>query len=297
MRATGLRFPEGPLWIGDRLFVVEIERGTLTPIDNLSEAIEVAWPGPNGAAVGNDGSVFICCNGGEAFKLHPKGWLLPDVNHDGTATFGAICRVDADLSNCEVLYRYCGGAPLNSPNDIAVASDGSLLFTDMGRRRGNLRDLGAVYRASPDGGSIERIIFPVETPNGIGLSPEGDRLYVAETITRSVLWWPVQDGVVQTRSDLPRSGGHLLAVVGRDCGLDSLAVDAEGNVLVGAVGRDSGVVVISPAGEVIETLVVDDPFPTNVCFGPDGSRTMYVTLSGSGRVVELPWHCDGAVNI
>ncbi len=65
-------------------------------------------------------------------------------------------------------------------------------FTDHGKVRARERDHGGIYYAAPDGSSIREVIYPLESPNGVGLSPDGDRLYVAETHTGRVYWWPVE---------------------------------------------------------------------------------------------------------
>jgi gluconolactonase len=75
---------------------------------------------------------------------------------------------------------------------------------------------------------------------------------------------------------------------------DSLAVDGDGNVCVATLGLQSaGVTVISPSGEVVRQVLTGDPITTNVCFGGDGLRTAYITLSGTGRLVSMQWPCAG----
>ena len=58
---------------------------------------------------------------------------------------------------------------------------GGFWFTDLGKSYDRLKDRGAVYYAKPDGSHIEQMVFPIETPNGIGLSPDEKTVYVAET--------------------------------------------------------------------------------------------------------------------
>jgi gluconolactonase len=82
------------------------------------------------------------------------------------------------------------------------------------------------------------------------------------------------------------------------CGLpglqlfDSLGVDSDGNVVVATLVTGA-LTVISPAGEVLDQVMLGDPMVTNVCFGGDDLRTAYATLSGSGRLVSIPWPRPG----
>jgi gluconolactonase len=74
--------------------------------------------------------------------------------------------------------------------------------------------------------------------------------------------------------------------------LDSLAVDSAGNVVVGTL-VNGGLTVISPEGEVIDFVALADVMVTNVCFGGDDLRTAFATLSGTGKLVSLPWPRPG----
>jgi gluconolactonase len=75
---------------------------------------------------------------------------------------------------------------------------------------------------------------------------------------------------------------------------DSLAVDGDGNVCVATLGlQTSGITVISPQGEVLEQIPTGDPLTTNICFGGPDFRTAYITLSGTGRLVSMPWPYKG----
>jgi gluconolactonase len=129
-------------------------------------------------------------------------------------------------------------------------------------------------------------------PNGIGLSPEGDRLYVAETPTARVFWFEIEGpGRIKPNPFTP-NGGHLLVTLPGLKMLDSLAVDAEGNVCVATL-MDGGITIISPDGGRVEFVPTGDPMTTNIAFGGDALRTAYLTLSGSGRLVSAAWPTPG----
>ena len=146
-----------------------------------------------------------------------------------------------------VLYTECDGHPLMGPNDLVFDTAGGMWFTDHGKIRARERDHGGVYYAAPDGSSIAEVAYPLESPNGIGLSPEGDRLYVAETHTGRVYWWPVEGPGRLGKPNPLGAGGLLLAGVAGMQLFDSLGVDSAGNVVVGTLAN-GGLTVIPPGG-------------------------------------------------
>jgi gluconolactonase len=293
--ATGLQFPEGPAWREDgTLLCVELKRGTVDRVHPDGTVEVVASPGgsPNGLAVGPDGAVYVCNSGGwdfhEVMGLTIPGTELPS-HHSG----GRIERVDLATGDVTVLYTECDGHPLIGPNDIVFDAAGGMWFTDHSRNRERDRPHGGVYYAQPDGSSIREVLYPLEAPNGIGLSPDGSRLYVAETHTGRLFAWNLSaPGVAEVPGGPAGPGGELL------CGLpgmqlfDSLGVDGDGNVVVGTLVTGA-LTVVSPQGEVLDQALLGDPMVTNVCFGGDGLRTAFATLSGTGRLVSFEWPRPG----
>ena len=178
------------------------------------------------------------------------------------------------------------------PNDLVFDTAGGMWFTDHGKIRARERDHGGVYYAAPDGSQIREVIYPIESPNGVGLSPDGDRLYVAETHTGRVYWWPVE-GAGAVGKPMPIGHGvTLLAGLPGMQLLDSLAVDSAGNVVVGTL-VNGGLTVISPEGDPVEHVALPDLLVTNVCFGGDDLRTAFVTCSGTGKLVSFAWPRPG----
>jgi gluconolactonase len=294
--ARGLEFPEGPVAMSDgSLILVEIKRGTITRVapDGSAEVVAEPGGGPNGAALGPDGKLYVTNNGGGFSWVDMGGLTAPGPFPRESYEGGRIERVDLDSGAVEVLYRECEGRPLRSPNDLVFDREGGFYFTDHGIREERTSDRTGAFYASPDGSQIREVIFPLDAPNGIGLAPGGERLYVAETYTGRVWWWEVSGPgeLVEVPGILPH-GGTLLAGLPGLQGLDSLAVDGEGNVCVATL-VNGGVSVISPDGSSIELVETGDPFTTNVCFGGEGLRTAYVTLSGSGQLGSLEWPRPG----
>lgn len=293
--AEGLGFPEGPVALPDGdVLVVEIKAGNLTRVKPSGETQVVAelGGGPNGAAIGPDGAAYVCNNGG--FEWADVGGLdLPgDAPPDYTG--GSIQRVDLSSGDVKTLYTECEGVPLRGPNDIVFEEGGGFYFTDMGKTQGRTTDRGAIFYAQPDGSAITEVAYPMDHPNGIGLSPDGGTLYAAETNTARVWSWPVEGPGELGKSPIGSGGGTLLGQVPGYQLLDSLAVDGEGNVCVATL-ITGAITVISPGGEIIETVdgPGDDPLVTNICFDPDDLRTAYITSSGQGRLHKTTWPRPG----
>jgi gluconolactonase len=297
--ATGLEFPEGPVWMPDgTVLCVELKRRTVDRVHPDGRVEVVATPGgsPNGLAIGPDGAAYVCNSGGWDF-VDIMGMTVTSTLQPADYSGGRVERVDLDTGEVHVLYTECDGHPLRGPNDLVFDADGGMWFTDHGKIRARERDEGGVYYATPDGASIREVVHPVESPNGIGLSPDGDRLYVAETHTGRVYWWPVEGPGAVGRVSPVGHGGVLLAGLPGLQLLDSLAVDGAGNVVVGTL-VNGGLTVIAPDADGsgiagVEHVPLPDLLVTNVCFGGDDLRTAFVTLSGTGKLVSLPWPRSG----
>ena len=288
---SGLRFPEGPIALPDgSVLLVEIAAGQLTRVqpDGSKEVVATPGGGPNGAAIGPDGRVYLCNNGGMNF-VSRDGLLLP-ANCDDDTPAGRIEAVDLNTGAVEVLYTECNGHAFSAPNDLVFDADGGMWFTDHGKIRRHNRDLGGVFYAHADGSEVRRVVGHLDGPNGIGLSPDGKVVYVAETHTGRIWGFDISAPGKITPSPLRPAPWLLGRLVANPPGLhlfDSLAIDAEGNVVVASI--PGSIETISPNGETVESVPMPDRFPTNVCFGGDDLRTGYMTLSGSGKLVSRQW--------
>jgi gluconolactonase len=293
--ATGLRFPEGPVALADgSVLLVEIEPARLTRVaaDGAKTTVAQHTGGPNGAAIGPDGKVYICNNGGFTWRELPNIGLIPTGQAEDYSG-GRIERVDLATGQIETLYTHCDGHPLKGPNDLVFDAHGGFYFTDLGKSRPRDMDRGAVYYAKADGSLIKPIAFPSITPNGCGLSPDGRTLYFAET--ESGRLWAMdilEPGVVKRETWPSVSGARFLGCPGGYQRFDSLAVDSAGNICVATL-INGGITVFSPDGRSVRHVPMPDPLTTNICFGGPDLRTAYVTLSGSGRLVAFEWERPG----
>lgn len=291
--ATGLRFPESPVPLQDgSVLVVEIERGTLTRISpsGSTEVVAQLNGGPNGAAIGPDGACYVVNNGGFAWRRDASGLLFPDgsaADYKG----GRVERVDLRTGRSTTLYTQCNGIPLSAPNDLVFDRNGGFYFTDNGRNLPRSKEHGGLYYALADGSSIREVLYPLENPNGVALSPDGKTVYVALTTWRMILALPVAaPGEVVRGVDLVP--GRVVASLGGLYLLDSMAVDEHGNVNVATI-VNGGILSLTPEGKEVRRTTTPDPLTTSIRFGGSDRRTAFITLGASGRLISMPWSVAG----
>jgi gluconolactonase len=307
--AEGLQFPEGPVAMPDGSFLIcEMARGTLTRVwdGGRIEPIARITGTPNGAQIGPDGRAYICNNGGLLWTSHRDHGTWT-IGHDPAGHGGSIDVVDLATGYCERLYTEHEAGPLLSPNDLVFDAHGGFWFTDVGVMKGRVQYRGGIYYAKADGSGVREVVFPLTTPNGIGLSPDGRRLYVAETLPGRCWAFDIvapgeirrayAPGEIPTpdRSHILAGGGHGRLVVGLPGFqlFDSLGVDAEDNVCIATLVQGS-ITVVSSDGRRMRQIPLPDTKVTNICWGGPELRTAYVTLSASGRLIALDWPCPGA---
>jgi gluconolactonase len=233
----------------------------------------------------------VCNNGGNFEEIDLGGLVVPGGFPEDTYVGGSIQRVDIATGAVTTLYSECDGRKLIAPNDLVFDSDGGFWFTDHGSRKKYTSDFTGIFYAKADGSHIQMVVFPVESPNGIGLSPDGKRLYWAETHTGRVFFRNVTaPGEVEEGSPIDPTL-CLFGLPGLQL-LDSLAVDGEGNVCVATI-LNGGITVIAPSGEILGHVATGDMVTTNICFGGPDLQTAYITCSSTGRLVSMRWPVKG----
>jgi gluconolactonase len=262
--ATGFRWAEGPAWFPllDTLVFSDV------PSDRL-----LAWSEGGGARVLRQPAAFP--NGNARDR---EGRLV--TCHHGTRS---VVRTEHDGSR-RVLADSHGGRRLNSPNDLVVARDGAVWFTDPtygilsdyeGHEAPPEQDATAVYRIPPGGGEPERVLAGFAQPNGLAFSPDERVLYVAESgsshdpaVPSVIRAWDMEGG-------RPANGRDFAAVAP---GLpDGFRVDARGHVWTSA---GDGVQVIHPDGTHLGTIRVPEPV-ANLCFGGPRGNRLFITATTS----------------
>ena len=290
--AEGLRFPEGPIAMADgSVILVEIARGTLTRVWNgRTEVIADLGGGPNGAALGPDGHVYVCNNGG--FE-----WLTVNgITYPGPApanyTSGRIERVNLATGKFDRLYDAFQGDRLGGPNDLVFDRTGGFWFTDLGKRFARTRDHSGLYYADADG-SLHKAVYPAVSFNGVGLSPAEDRVYCSDTDTGKLWGFDIESpGRLKPAIPGVRRDGVICTLPGHQL-LDSLAVQADGRICTATL-LNGGITLFTPEGE-FEHIAFPDAMTTNICFGGADMCDAFITLSGTGRLIKARWPNPGLV--
>ncbi len=286
--ATGLGFPEGPVVCADGSVVLtEIRNNRCTRVaaDGTVSLFSATGGGPNGLAVGPDGAYYLCNNGGSRYVEGSSMGQGPHPDYK----FGSVQRIDPKTGECKTLYNECNGHKLSAPNDLVFDTQGGFYFTDLGKRYARHRDHGGLYYALPDGSSVVELAFPILSPNGCGLSPDGKTIYVADTEGARLWAFDIEGpGKIKKPSGHAAHSGRVIAGLQGNARFDSLAVMASGNIAVATLNTGY-ITEISPAGDIVRAVKMPDTYPTNICFGGPDMRTAYITLSDSGRLGVMQW--------
>lgn len=259
--ATGFRFTEGPLWDpeSEGLLFSDIPANRIYRWRSGATPVVFREPSgkSNGLAWDREGCLLACEHGRRRVSR-----TLPDSTQVALAES----------------YR---GRRLNSPNDLAVRSDGSVYFSDppygltaeFGEVGEPEQPLNGLYRVPPGGGEPELLAEDFDRPNGLAFSPDEQRVYVADTPRYQVR-------VFRVAVDGSLSGGEVFAQFHAEQGNgrpDGMKVDAEGNLYTTGPG---GLWVLDPAGAVLGRIHL--PEKAANCAWGDGDRcSLYITASTS----------------
>ncbi|MDB5436304.1 MAG: gluconolactonase precursor, partial [Phenylobacterium sp.] len=245
--------------------------------------------GPNGAAIGPDGAIWITNNGGSFEWLDNQGLTIPGptpASHVG----GMIQRYDLKSGKLETVYEACEGRRLIGPNDLVFDRQGGFWFTDHGCSTPEGRKFGALYYAKADGSHISRQRDHLIAPNGVGLSPDETTVYAADTqLARLWAFDVAEPGVLAPPAGF--APGRVVKNLDGFSYLDSLAVEADGKVCVATI-INGGITAFDPSGET-EHYPFPDLVCTNICFGGADMMDAWVTASSTGKLYKVRWPRPG----
>jgi gluconolactonase len=293
---SDLAFPESPIACDDgSVLVSEIAAGRITRVlpDGATETVAETGGGPNGVGRLPDARLVVCQNGGSRFGIGPWPYdfegcvqLFRPVGPSADPVTPALQIVESDgrVATLATDFTSRSGNRLHlvRPSDICVDADGGFYVTDSGTIQGRSRCVTGLLYGTVDG-DLREIVYPLEMPNGVALSPDGAALYVAETRTRRIWEFELErPGVVRGARGLATvpSGGPL-----NFGGADGLCVDEAGRILVATLGT-GGVTVFSASGELVGVIPADDPMTTNMTLSTDG-QSLFMTLASSGRLMVV----------
>lgn len=257
---------EGPVWIKDALYFSDFTFAPGFP----SRILKLDASGKVSTVIDDSGSNGLATDG--------KGNIIA-----GTHKYKSVSRYTLDGKRSDVVGQFNGNV-FNSPNDLALAADGTLYFSDPDFQRDAApggQDKTRVYRVGTDG-KVTVVDDTLQNPNGVSLSPKGDVLYVNGMVgDHGVLRaYPIVKGV-------PQQGKTLVEKLGIP---DGMAVDCHGNIYV-SEHTDKRLRVFTPAGKQIATIKVDANV-TNAAFGGADGKTLYIT--GAGAVWQLKLDVTGS---
>lgn len=290
--AEGLQFQEGPIALADgSIILTEIKRQTLTHIapDGTATIFAETGGGPNGAAVGPDGAIYVTNNGGSFTWLDMNGLCVPGPtppNHTG----GYIQRIDYKTRKITNVYTECDGRAFIGPNDLVFDKAGGMWFTDHGCATQEGRKFGALYYARADGSKISRARDHLISPNGVGLSPDEKVVYMADTFLQRLWAFDIVTPGELAPVEAFAPGRVICNLPGLQM-LDSLAVEASGKICTATV-FNGGITAIDPDGST-EHYAFPDLVTTNICFGGADMRDAWVTCSSTGKLYKCRWPRPG----
>jgi gluconolactonase len=282
--AEGLAFPEGPIVCEDgSVLVVEVSAGRISRVMPDGRTLPLAEPGggPNGLAIGPDGLLYCCNNGGFDFSKTTQGHPLPSADYNG----GSIQQINPSTGKVETILSAYDGRTFGGPNDIVFAADGSFWFTDFGKWTEDGMRHGGLYHAALNGEYLRQVSFGL-CLNGVGLSPDGSTVYAAASFERWIL-------AFAAGGDNGRQQGSVVANFSGRQFLDSMAIEASGVIAVGCVMERPGIGRVQPSTGEVELVTTPDAMPTNIAFGGADMRTAYITFSARGLLAKCRWPAEG----
>jgi len=257
--ADGFNFPEGPAWHNSGvLYLSNCYGGWITKIkdnkvDTLAAASDTTFVKTNGIIVAKSGDLFVCEYGnGKILQITPKGKVTTLING----------------------YK---GISFNRPNDIAIDQKGNLYFSDP-KDYGKENPAGRVFYYNFNKKELKLVAENLDFPNGLGISPLTKKLYLSESGKHRVLEFDITES-----GDLKNKRVFIELPNGDP---DGIELDTEGNLYIPHFGTGT-VFVISPKGKILQKVKTPGKKPSNLEFGDDDLKTLYLTEDETNSVYKI----------
>jgi gluconolactonase len=258
--AEGFDFPEGPAFDADgTLYITQCGNGWITRMAG-GETDDYVNSGstPNGLAFDEEGVLWIAEAGTNQL-----------LSYDGDELTEIVAQWDGD--------------PLQKPNDLVFHPDGSIYMTGPGGSDTE-SPIGKVYHVTRQG-DLRVVADGLAFPNGLALTEDASRLYVVETHRHQIVVYDVAE-------DRSLEGPEPFAEMPGGVGGDGMALDVDGRLYVAHFGMGE-IAVFDVEGSRVDTLPAGGEKPTNVAFGDDDMRGLYVTEVETGAVYRLEPGAEG----
>ena len=249
--STGLQFPEGPIFIGDTLYLTDYAASAvLRFVDGRLERIWYqAGCGANGLATLRGELLVACYDSGTIVRITNTGRTVEMISHDAA------------------------GDAFPSPNDLAVDTRGGVYFS----ASGDAFVSGKVFYRAPDG-AIEAVADGIHYANGLAVSQDGKRLYLAESQRHRLLAYSIgKNGALSHRAVFSDLQGLLADARHPVITPDGLRLDAEGRLFVGLYDG-GGFAVLTADGTLVAKVELPGQHHANLALAPDG-RSVFVTAA------------------
>ena len=254
--AENLNFPEGPSFYQDQLVFSNCYGSWIGSIvDSSLDTLLSRKNGlvnTNGTVFDKHGNLYICEYG-----------------------MGSILRLSKDGKLSTLTDKDYNGKRFNRPNDIAISHNGMIYFTDPKSYDPLIHD-GRLFRTDPNTGKTTWLIEGLQFPNGLCFSPDGKTLYIGESVNKNILQISNGVGILDTLITLP--GGNQDP--------DGIDVDDNGNLYVAYFGGGK-IFVVSPEGKLLDSLMTPGKRPSNIEFGGDDMKTLFITECETNKIYSI----------
>jgi len=254
--AENLNFPEGPSIYQDQLVFSNCYGGWIASVvDSTLDTLLNGKDGlvnTNGTVFDKHGNLYICEYGK-----------------------GSILRLSTDGKLSTLTAKDNHGKRFSRPNDIAISHAGMIYFTDPKSYDPLIHD-GRLFRTDPNTGKTTWLIEGLQFPNGLCFSPDGKILYIGESVNKNILQIENGVGILDTLITLP--GGNQDP--------DGMDVDENGNLYIAYFGGGK-IFVVSPEGKLLDSLKTPGKKPSNLEFGGEDMKTLFITECETNKVYSI----------